>query len=408
MPRPFCRRDGECARLPGVLSKFTVHGFKSLADVTVELGQVNVFVGANGAGKSNLLEALGLLSAAVYGHVSDSELLARGVRPGVPKLYKSSFHGSEIPKHIFLEGIADSGASYRVSLLNPTQRPEPEWTFKSEVLRAPGYPDEGRSFASREAKDPKRGLIALKRVGFDDEDPRDYLLERLEEFAIYDPDTQTLRGLEQDAQTRRPVGLYGGNLAQAVLDLMRTEEGKRMRERIIDMVDWLDSFGATASTDLPLSPNVPRPKLSVRFTDRFMAQRRDTFSGYEASEGVLYLLFGAVLALHPQAPPLLAIENFDHALNPIVAKRYTHRLCRWVLSKSAKQILLTSHNPLVLDGLPLQDDRVRLFAVDRDMGGKTVVHRVTVTEKMLSQAKAGIPLSEQWVTGNFGGVPSNV
>lgn len=74
-----------------MLKNLSVRTFKSLADVNVELGLVNVFIGANGSGKSNLLEALGVLSAAADGKVDDQSLLARGVRPGVPQLYKSAF-----------------------------------------------------------------------------------------------------------------------------------------------------------------------------------------------------------------------------------------------------------------------------------------------------------------------------
>ena len=68
-----------------------VRTFKSLDDVSVDLGRVNVFIGANGSGKTNLLEALGILSAAADGKVDDQALLARGVRPGLPALYKSAF-----------------------------------------------------------------------------------------------------------------------------------------------------------------------------------------------------------------------------------------------------------------------------------------------------------------------------
>ena len=88
-----------------MLKSLSVRTFKSLADVTVELGLVNVFVGANGSGKSNLLEALGVLSAAADGRVDDQTLLARGVRPGVPRLYKSAFPArsdTKIPPTYFL------------------------------------------------------------------------------------------------------------------------------------------------------------------------------------------------------------------------------------------------------------------------------------------------------------------
>jgi predicted ATPase len=139
-----------------------------------------------------------------------------------------------------------------------------------------------------------------------------------------------------------------------------------------------------------------------------MADKRDIFSAYEASEGVLYLMFGAVLAIHAEAPRLLAIDNFDHALNPRVARAYVRQLCDWLTGSNDRQFLLTSHNPLVLDGLPLQDDRVRLFAVDRMNAGQTMVSRVNVTKKIMKQAEDGIPLSQQWVMGNFGGVPDNV
>lgn len=65
-----------------MLERLAIRTFKSLEDVTIDLGQVNVFIGANGSGKSNLLEALGILSAAADGRVDDQALLTRGVRPG--------------------------------------------------------------------------------------------------------------------------------------------------------------------------------------------------------------------------------------------------------------------------------------------------------------------------------------
>ena len=46
-----------------MITKLTVEFFKTLERVEIELGLVNVFVGANGSGKSNLLEAVGVLSA---------------------------------------------------------------------------------------------------------------------------------------------------------------------------------------------------------------------------------------------------------------------------------------------------------------------------------------------------------
>jgi AAA15 family ATPase/GTPase len=52
-----------------MFERVNIQGFKSIADADVELGKLNVFVGANGAGKSNVLEAIGLIGCAVSGRI---------------------------------------------------------------------------------------------------------------------------------------------------------------------------------------------------------------------------------------------------------------------------------------------------------------------------------------------------
>ncbi|MBM9520465.1 AAA family ATPase [Desulforhopalus vacuolatus] len=46
-----------------MIKTLSIKGFKTLRDFSIDLGTVNVFIGANGSGKSNILEALGVLSA---------------------------------------------------------------------------------------------------------------------------------------------------------------------------------------------------------------------------------------------------------------------------------------------------------------------------------------------------------
>lgn len=115
-----------------------------------------------------------------------------------------------------------------------------------------------------------------------------------------------------------------------------------------------------------------------------------------------------VLVHHPLSPPVFAVDNFDHALNPRLAKALTRNLCTWATELRDRQLLLTSHNPLVLDGLPLRNDAVRLFTVERSNRGKTVVSRVNISDQLLQKAEEGVPLSQQWVMGTFGGVPTNI
>lgn len=67
-----------------MITRFEVAGFKSLQQAELELWAVNVFIGANGSGESNLLEALGVLGAAAFRAVEPEALRYRGVRPGLP------------------------------------------------------------------------------------------------------------------------------------------------------------------------------------------------------------------------------------------------------------------------------------------------------------------------------------
>jgi hypothetical protein len=96
----------------------------------------------------------------------------------------------------------------------------------------------------------------------------------------------------------------------------------------------------------------------------------------------------------------------DHGLNPLLAKRLMTALSERILSAPVKrQAFLTTHNPLVLDGLPLQDKRVRLFTVDRDNTGRSVIRRFEVTEKHREMAAKGWTLSRMWINKLIGGVP---
>ena len=394
-----------------MLDKLSVRTFKSLDDVTVDLGLVNVFIGANGSGKSNLLEALGILSAAADGKVDDQALLARGVRPGLPALYKSAFparSGKHIPPHLHF-GARSEQAGYEVSLHNPLEDPAPAWRLKTERWEDDDGTLVGRSPFQKDKTNPERGLAALKAVEVSKGAALD-LLRLLQGYVIFSPATAVLRGVAPETQPRRPVGLSGGNLPRAILDLRRQrkwdDRSRRICREVLELVDWADRFGWASSARLPLSPTAAASGDVIRFRDRFMRKDRNILSGHDASEGALYALFLAVVSGHEASPALCAVDNADHGLNPRLARSLMECLCRWYLdSGEPRQILLTTHNPLVLDGLPLQDDRVRLFTVSRTGSGRTAVRRVVVDDRLRERAEQGWSLSRLWVMGHLGGVP---
>ncbi|MDP2982867.1 MAG: AAA family ATPase [Candidatus Latescibacter sp.] len=395
-----------------LIEKLKIRSFKSIVDLDISLGNVNVFIGANGSGKSNILEALGVLSAAAYGRVDDESLLRRGVRPGVPRLYKSAFPTIRIPPHIYFAAEAEN-ASYAVSLLNSLDKPRPAWQFKTEELIGDSITLVSRGVRGKTdtARNKEQGLAALKVVELDPKSPAAELMQTLQDYAIYTPNTPTLRGMISDQQSRDPVGLSGGRLAEAVRDLKSWRAAKvdfidDALDEMTGLIDWMSDFDTSTSAEPLLSSSIARGKLIIRFKDRYMREGRNTLTPYDASEGVLYILFSAVLAIYPFAPQCLAIDNLDQSLNPRLSQKLVKALCKWVIDNPyPRQFLFTAHNPALLDGLPLNDDRIRLFAVDRNDAGHTEVRRIEITDE-LKKLNEKWPLSRLWVMGHLGGVPN--
>ena len=409
-----------------MLTQVKVQGFKSLGNVEdLALGQVNVFIGANGSGKTNLLEAFGVLGAAASGRVDDVSLSRRGVRLGGPTQYKTSLRALRIRPTITLEAsgeVRGEEATYRVAVDNPIKNPEEAWRYRTESLSKDGkgivsYSPRGKTFVSglstltEEILDlqPYSGLVALIR-GYQELSgaPRE-LLRYLSEYAIYSPITPVLRGIQTDPGQRDPIGMLGGRLPEAIEDVLDKDKGRLGGmdiEQVLDLLDWVDEFDVVKPTRHLLSPSVPSVRRVIRFRDHWMVESRKELSGYDASEGALYVLFMLTAATHPKMPPLFAIDNFDQAMHPRLARATARLFCHQVLEAiPQRQVLLTTHNPLVLDGLDLNDDRIRLFTVERDKRGATRVDRVQVSDEILHAAESGLSLSTLWVMGRLGGVP---
>lgn len=383
-----------------------IQGFKSIADQTLELGRVNCLIGANGVGKSNVLEAIGILGAASNGRVDDEAIMRRGVRVGLPRLYKTSFASERIRPHITLSATLESGVTFQVTLLNPLDNPEPAWSFKTESIRDGQLDIVVRGVRSEnENLVPTAGLSALKLVELAIDSPAARLMNALQAYTIYCPNTPTLRGTAPDTQMRAPIGLSGGGLAEGFIALQNHLDTDAL-DGILDLVDWASDVSATESAGALLSPSVPRSKLVLTFVDRFMAAERNTLTAYDASEGALYVLFAAVLCLSANSPKLFAVDNLDQALNPRLITRLVARLADWLKSvDSSRQLIFTAHNPAVLDGLALDSDDVRLFAVERNSDGHTCLRRITPSPELRELNKT-YPLSRLWMMGNLGAVPN--
>ena len=118
----------------------------------------------------------------------------------------------------------------------------------------------------------------------------------------------------------------------------------------------------------------------------------------------MLLLFYFALFSNDLTPRFFAIDNIDTSLNPKLCEKLTMELVS-LTNLHNKQVLLTTHNPSVLDGLNLDDDAQRLFVVYRGERGQTLVRRVRKPTR--SDGALPIRLSEAFLHGALGGLPTS-
>ena len=93
-----------------MIRELTIKNYKSILDHTIELGRVNVFIGENGCGKTNILEAMAMVGAALTDKLSVEELFNRGIRVAKPSSMRSSFPGTP-DQEIVLQCSSQLGTS---------------------------------------------------------------------------------------------------------------------------------------------------------------------------------------------------------------------------------------------------------------------------------------------------------
>lgn len=387
------------------IKEIKIKNFKSLYDVSFCPGNINVFIGANGSGKSSVLEAIGVLSAAMTDRVNNNSLQRKGVRLSTSSLYKSQFSSIErsMPTVDFAMNWERSQNQYDYSVHLTTPTDNDTWKYHSESVSKNGEIIFGRSNRTSVQLNNKVGYYALSErlTGEEYTDMGNYISG----YGIYQPDTLTLRGNVADPTQVTPIGLNGGRLADAMEDLFSIADDETMFgtmsiDDVLELIEWASDIHITKPKKSNLNPGVPSTRQVIEFQDRFLKDKA-VFTGYDASEGALYVLFMLTLAMHPDVPGMFAIDSFDHALNPRLAKRITEIFSQLII-ESGKTVFMTTHNPLVLDGLNLDDDRIRLFAINKNKYGHAELNRIQISPELL---ETGQSLSRLWINGLLGGVP---
>ena len=414
-----------------MISSITIKNFKSVVDVTMPIGRFNLMIGANGCGKSNILEGIALGAAASSDKLEYEYFANRGIRVVEPRFMLPAFDDIEA-KDVFIELVDDEykKSSFRV-FYNNDAKPARWQTDSMDIKSIIDYLNEkiislnekgnkqdylesiinhsdlvdiqSRFFGTREEIDALEN--AMTKVEKEDQKKMRVKAPKWEfammtinpaikQFIIYSLEESKLRKSD-DSNRIYPLGRHGEGLFAYLKQLAQRPDALEIFEEIkenLKVLDWFDDL------------KIPEAQLSNEFNlqlkDCYLAETINLFDQRSTNEGFLYLLFYLTLVISDETPRFFAIENIDTAFNPKLCREVTRRLIE-LARKHDKQIIATTHNAAVLDGLNLNDDDVRLHVVRRTIDGYTKTNRITLNEDMT------ISLSEAWQKGLIGGLPDN-
>lgn len=385
-----------------MIKRIEIENFKSIQKLSLDLGRITVLIGENGAGKSNILEAIAFGSAAAANRLDHEFMAPRGIRMTEPKFMRPAFPGAAegdicirastgdgedaMSREFRLYAMEESkGIVWRDRVIedliteagNNAQLKEHIWTDLVSKLLAGARVQSPRTARLPEIKG---------RIEFD------------QFFLIYSPENTPLRSFEDEGQIL-PLGANGSGLFSHLKYLSGTPEHAEKLEEIIEklsLIDWFEKF------EIPKDLFVGERVLHIR--DRYLAEGA-LFDQRSANEGFLFLLFYFTLFISPSTPSFFAIDNIDASLNPKLCRALVKELVA-LAKKHNKQAILTTHNPAVLDGINLHDDEQRLFVVSRDdETGETKVSRIHPPKPL--DGRPPVMLSEAFMRGYIGGLPKN-
>ena len=361
-----------------MIDAITIKNFKSITDATLSLGNVNVFIGANGSGKSNILEAIAMVASERSSLIDVKDMIQKGIRVAKPDLMISSFYGHPASSIISMDISGAEGERIKYTVNN--NAPEDIYSTWSASCSS-----ETRSGNIEEAEIKKAKL-------------REYLSK----YLIYSLSINALRGLTSES-LQYPLGLNGEGL-DVLLNNISKEEILQIKESAKDYISWIeDIFFDREEIYKMQGYKLGRSKSNLYFRDKYMQKKNNLFSAENANEGALELLFYLTLFISRKTPDFFAIDNIENGLNPRLCRFLMKKICELAV-KNSKQVLVTTHNPAILDGLNLNDNSQRLYVVTRNDEGKTQVKRIQ-TKKTTGEQR--MMLSEMWMKGLIGGVPYN-
>jgi predicted ATPase len=344
------RRARSEAPAIGRIRQVQIRNYKSIGKAVVDLGDLTMFVGANGVGKSNVLDALAFVSQCL----TDSIELAFKNRGGLSAVRRRS--GGH-PTHIGLRLIVDLGphqvADYSFEIA--AEKPE-RFSVAHERCHISNVLGTSHTFEVEAGrfKTPIEGIrpnVAPDRLAL-------FAASATPEFRpIYD----FLAGMRfysiVPSELRKPQLSDAGHVlrsdgvnAAAVL--------KRIKDGMPDRYERICSLLGTAVEGIESADHKSMGQFeTITFRQDVGLKHPWTFDALNVSDGTLRMLGLLIAVYQPGQATVLGIEEPEATVHPAVSELILEIL---IDAARFRQVLVTTHSPDLLDSKALSDDDVRV------------------------------------------------
>jgi len=322
------------------LNKITLKGFKSIKDLTeFKLAKLNVLVGANGAGKSNLVDFFRLLRA-----------MADGGLQG----YITSCGGADV---FFFNGPQETKQSsarlkfgnneYRFTL-EPTVAGEMMLQSEATLYTGGTYPSGWHEWGGgvKESRLPtwKDSKSSWGRYP----SAEAHVYRAVSSWMVYHVhDTGSTAPMRRDCSVRdfRELRPDAGNIA-AFLSRLKMEHGagyQRIRETIQLIAPFFDDF--------VLEPHTKGESELVRLEWR-QKGNPFPFQPWQFSDGTIRFICLATALLQPNPPSTVVIDEPELGLHPVAIEALAALLHE---ASNRTQLLVSTQSPGLLDRFEPED-----------------------------------------------------
>lgn len=393
-----------------MINEIRINNYKSIQKLKINVGRTTVLIGENGSGKTNILEAIALASAAANNKPDNEFLASRGIRVTEPQFMRSAFNSENISKDIYINFSGDDNISFKCRLQNDNE-PYSKWQIIPDELLKSSFEKAVKTdakFLEEIVKTIKSKLDETELKNETEINIKDALDEivrslfvktvgklNLHEFIIYSPENFSLRIFEKEGQIE-PLGINGEGLFKLLKVLGSKENTDRLKiiKEKLRFINWFKDFEIPA--------RLSEREKYIRIKDKYLDDNFAYFDQKSSNEGFLFLLFYFALFASDDTPRFFSIDNIDASLNPKLCRHLVKELVD-LGKKFDKQAIFTTHNPAVLDGLNLDDPDQKLFVVFRNKLGYTKIK--PVSKPKTPEGQEPVRLSEAFLRGYIGGLP---